>query len=281
MIDCDIVYIVKIFYKTSNVDFIIRNILHFNKNNKVILLLNIAEYLYDKLNVEELQKKYDNVIFYRCKAYRTKFDPRVIQCVTNCMNYIINDIKCDYIVLSHDSEVYVKKVDINIIKNNMKKYEKKKFDREEINKILNQSGEHSFWWKRFMELENMFNYFMENEMVPAIDVCPGLTITYDTLQKIIKDLNTLSSDYYLNSERRVLLDEVIYHSLIVYHSGEYCNTNHTYWITDKREALRTEEETLNLLIKDLEEDNLKNKFSIKKSYKNVCNYVDEKMQKEN
>lgn len=271
MLDCDIVFIVKIFYKTSNVEFIIRNILHFNQNNKVMLLLNIAEYIYDKLNIEELQQKYTNVVFYRCKAYRTKFDPKVIQCVTNCFNYIIENIKCKYIVLSHDSEIYVKQVDMNIIQNIMQKYQKSEFNKEKIENSMD-----TFWWKRFMGMTNMYNYFMENKITPTLNVCPGMTITYETLEKIIKDLNILSTDYYLNHDKRVLLDEVIYHSLLAHYEGEYCNTNYTYWNNEKREGLISEEEILKLLKEDLKKNdsNLQNKFSIKKSYKSVCEYID-------
>jgi hypothetical protein len=272
----DIIFIVKIFYKNSNVDFIIQNIFNFNKNNKILLLLNISEYLYDKLNILEITQKYKNVVLFRCKSYRTKFDPHVISCVTNCMNYIIYNYKCTFIILCHDSEVYIKQVDINIITKHLIRCKKQTFIYENVIQQLTQTGENCFWWKRFMELENMFNYFLNNKIVPMIDVCPGLTITYDTMCKIIHDLNILNSDFYLNHNKRVLLDEIIYHSLIMYHEGEYYNINYTYWTNNKREALQTEEDTLNLLINDLKNNNinLNNKFSIKKSYKNVCNYIE-------
>lgn len=274
MINCDIAYIVKIFYKTSNVDFIIRNMLHFNKNYNVFLLLNVAEYLYDKLNLEELGKKYLNVIIFRCKAYRTKFDPHVIQCVTNCMNYILENIQAKYIVLNHDSEVYIKQVDVDIIKNNMIQCKKLSFDKEEIDKKLN-----TFWWGRFKELENVFNYFMENEITPQLNVCPGLIISYETLQKINKNLNDINTEFYLGSERRVLLDEVIYYSFICHNECSYCNLNHTYWIDEKRTGLKTEEETLKEFQEDLNNNKLKNTFSIKKSYKSVCNFVENNLMK--
>jgi hypothetical protein len=272
MMDCDIVYIVRIFYKTSKVDFIIQNILYFNQNNKVMLLLNIADYLYDKLDIEQLKKKYPNVLFYRCKPYRTKFDPMVVQCINNCFRYIVENINCKYIVLSHDSEVYVKQVDQTIIQGIMQKYKKPKFDRKKIEEKM----ESTFWWQRFRGLTNMFNYFIENQITPALDVCPGMTITLDSLKNIINDLNTLNTDYYLNHDKRVLLDEVIFHSLLTHYEGEYCNTNHTYWINEKREGLISEDETLNFLIEDLKNDcgsHLENKFSIKKSYKSVCEHV--------
>ena len=281
MIDCDIVYIVKIFYKTSNVEFIIKNIKFFNKNNNIILLLNISEYLFDKLNISKLKSENPNIRLFRCKAYRTKFDPHVISCVTHCMNYIVENINCKYIFLNHDSEIYVKQVDIDIIKNNMIQCTKKTFNKNEIISTLTVNGDNTFWWKRFMELENMFNYFIHNEITPLINVCPGLVLPYETLQKILKDLNNINNDYYLNSEKRVLLDEIVYYSFMMHYSCKYYNSNHTYWINDKREGLKSEEETLEKLKADLSCDQLKNIFSIKKSYKSVCNFVEFELMREN
>lgn len=273
----DIVFIVKIFYKTSNVDFIVRNILHFNKNNKVLLLLNIAEYLYDKLNIEEFKAKYPNVVLFRCKAYRTKFDSHVIQCVTNCMNYILENILCKYIILNHDSEVYIKQVDEKIIEQKLVQCKKVDFNVEQIEKNMN-----TFWWSRFKELTNMYNYFIENKIVPQLNVCPGLIMPYETLKIINKDINNTSQEFYLNSERRVLLDEVIYYSFISHYECKYYNSNYTYWANDdniKREGLKTEDDTLKELQYDIENNSnrLHNIFSIKKSYKSVCEYIDKNL----
>lgn len=272
----DIVYVVKVFYKTSNVDFIIRNILFFNKSNKIFLIINLADFIYEKINIDNIEKKYTNIKIIKCKTYRTKFDPHVICSVTDSLNYIIKNIDFKYFVLSHDSEIFVKNVDMKIIENNMIKCKKTTFDKNKIMKKITAPGNDYFWWKRFMELENVFKYFMENEIEPIINVCPGLTLEKDSILKILTNLNDICNDQYLNSDRRVLLDEIVYFSFITYHSCAYFNSNYTYWINDNREALKPEDVILNELTNDLKynNDNLKNVFSIKKSYKSICDFVE-------
>ncbi len=272
----DLVYIVKIFYKTSNVDFIIRNIHYFNQSNKIFLVINLADFIYDKTNIQQLETTYQNIKIMKCQTYRTKFDPRVICSVTNSLNYILDNMDFTYFVLSHDSEVYIKNVDMNMIKNNMKVNKKNIFNKGLILARITQDNADYFWWKRFMQLENVFQYFMENEIEPIVDVCPGLTLSKDSVLKIIKNLNEICNEKYLNSEKRVLLDEIIYFSFLNHYSCEYFNSNYTYWTNNKREALKTENEILQELKDDLlyNNDNLKNAFSIKKSYKLICDFVE-------
>jgi len=278
----NIVYIIKVFYKTSNVDFIIRNISHFNKLNKIFIVVNLADFIYDKTNIEQLKKTYQNVKIMKCTTYRTKFDPHVICSVTNSLNYILENMDFEYFVLSHDSEVYIKIVNMEIIKNNMIKCKKNDFDKNAIIKRITRDNDEYFWWKRFIQLENVFNYFMENEIEPLVNVCPAMTLSKESVLKIMKNLNDICNNEYLNSEKRVLLDEIVYCSFLTYHSCEYFNSNYTYWTNDKREALKSEEVTLKELKKDLvnNNDKLKNVFSIKKSYKSVCDFVEKELMRE-
>jgi len=230
----DIIYILKIFYEISNIEFVIKNINYFNKTNKILILANVDE---DKLNALdencklELEQNY-NTIFFPHKKLDSKFNIHMIIPIIYSFEYIIEkQIVSDYIILSTDSEIFIKNLDVNdifLVKNNNLNIinDVKQFKKNSLN---------SRWGHQriFCNHDILVNFFYDKKIPFGGCQCNGLVLGYDFIKKSINDFRYIK-DNMLDANIQYAMDEIIFVSIARFYNLGYNNITTWFISPDNR-----------------------------------------------
>jgi len=232
------------------------NILTFNHLNKVVIICSINETIHKELQGIRLPPNIIIHPFIRSPHARMLWNTNLFAAHMNNFE-LVKNIKFDYFCTLASNEMFIKNIDINIIKKNIV-LEKKEFVPSEPIKILDKLNS---WvhYKPFMANYYMCSFFVKNNLEPFSLQHEGLVLPKKILYEV---LSLYKKDNFNNktiNTQDLLLEEVFIPTYL------HNNYNFNDFVLTQRDF-----DSYSISLKEIEESKL---YSVKRVPRDINNNI--------
>ena len=185
----------------------ILNIITFNHSNKIIIICSVNESMYNQIKTLKFPS---NIIIHpkiRLNSSSMLWNTNLFDAHMTNLEYIKNkNLEFNYFCTLASNEMFIKNVDINIIKNNII-LTPKQFTKTEPVKILNKLNS---WvhYKAFMNNFNLCSFFLTNGFEPSAQQHEGTIIPKNIMYNILELYHKDDFNCKVINTQDVLLEEV-------------------------------------------------------------------------
>jgi len=215
----EIIYVVKCFNDSVNINTIIDNINIFNTYNNIFIIINTSYEYYNTNCLSDIETKNKHIHFIQSKKTKSKFSCLCGLHLYNSMNYIIdNKFQYQYICCFNDSERFVRQFKVKDIK--LKKYE--------VN-VKTPISNKWYWKTNLLKYKEFLIFCDQYKITPIASQYNGLLFDNTTVNDILPYLMKIEKDNILNTDIELPIDEILYPSLIHFTNNTYTNICKIIW----------------------------------------------------